>query len=120
MSKIGWMLAALVVLGVVVMWVRQRATSTVDAATAHRLVQQGATLLDVRSQQEFASGHAAGAMNVPVQELRNRIDEVPKDRPVVVYCQSGMRSAAATAVLRASGRDAHDVATLDRYTSAKP
>jgi rhodanese-related sulfurtransferase len=49
-------------------------------------------VIDVREPGEFASGHLAGAMNIPQAELATRIDEVPKDRPVVTICLSGARS----------------------------
>lgn len=61
-------------------------------------------VIDVRGSEEFASGHLLGAVNVPVQELEARLEELgPKDRPVAVYCRSGRRSAAATDLLRAAG-----------------
>ncbi len=56
-------------------------------------------LLDVRTRPEFASGHIPGAMNIPVQELSSRLNEVPQDQPVVVYCRSGNRSAQAAQIL---------------------
>lgn len=63
----------------------------------------GATVLDVRSAGEFASGHVDGARNLPVGELAGRLHEVPRDRAVIVYCQSGGRSARAAQVLKAAG-----------------
>lgn len=81
----------------------------VDSAEAHRLVEQGATLLDVRTEGEFAGGHLPGAVLVPVAELASRMSEVPRDRPVVVYCQSGGRSARAAEMLAAAGYDVHDL-----------
>lgn len=49
-------------------------------------------LLDVRSPGEFSGGHLPGAVNIPIDELRSRMDEVPCDRPIAVYCLSGYRS----------------------------
>lgn len=74
--------------------------------TARALVASGALLLDVRTQEEFAAGHLEGAINIPVQQLEERIDELPEGRPLVVYCQSGRRSAKAVELLRANGREA--------------
>ena len=67
-------------------------------------------LLDVRSAEEFATGHLLGAANIPHTELRGRLDEVPPGAAVRVYCASGFRSYLALRVLRQSGWD--DVASL--------
>ncbi len=56
-------------------------------------------LLDVRSPSEFASGHIEGAVNVPLEQLRSRLDEIPTDRSVVAYCKVGQRGYLATRVL---------------------
>ncbi len=61
-------------------------------------------LLDVRMPEEFAAGHLPGAINLPVDELRSRLDEVPSDRPVVTYCQVGQRGYLATRILLQAGR----------------
>ena len=75
-----------------------------DPDEAHRLVESGALLLDVRSPGEFQGGHIEGAVNIPVGELGARLAELPdKGRAVVVYCASGMRSAAAKKVLLGAG-----------------
>jgi glyoxylase-like metal-dependent hydrolase (beta-lactamase superfamily II)/rhodanese-related sulfurtransferase len=62
-------------------------------------------VLDVRSHGEFDGelGHIAGAQLIPLDELRIRASEVPTDKPVVVVCQTGKRSALATAILRKAG-----------------
>lgn len=72
---------------------------------ARALVQQGALLLDVRTPAEFASGHVPGAVNVPVQELEQKWAslKIPAERPVVVYCRSGARSARAKSMLEGWG-----------------
>jgi hydroxyacylglutathione hydrolase len=56
-------------------------------------------VLDVRTKGEFAKGHLEGAVNIPLNELPNRRDELPSDRQVVVHCQSGYRSAIAASVI---------------------
>ncbi len=64
----------------------------------------GATLIDVRTPGEFAEGHLAGAVNIPVDALQTRLNEVgAKDKPVVVYCRSGKRSARAKGLLKEAG-----------------
>lgn len=60
-------------------------------------------LLDVRTLGEFESGHISGALNIPVEELAQRIAEVPTDKTVVVYCRSGNRSAQALRILTRAG-----------------
>lgn len=73
---------------------------------AKRLVQEGATLVDVRTPEEFAAGHLPGAVNIPIQQLANRLDELgPKDSQLVVYCRSGARSTRAEQILRKAGYD---------------
>ncbi|MFQ5847333.1 MAG: rhodanese-like domain-containing protein [Candidatus Methylomirabilales bacterium] len=51
-----------------------------------------AVVLDVREPQEYAHGHVPGAVNIPQADLASRLDEVPRDWPVMIICQSGMRS----------------------------
>lgn len=57
-------------------------------------------LIDVRTPEEFASGHIAGAVNIPIDTLSGRLSEVPNDAPVVVYCRTGNRSAQAAQILK--------------------
>lgn len=60
-------------------------------------------LLDVRTAEEFAGGHVPRAVNIPIQALPQRLAEVPKDREVIVYCESGKRSARALDLLKEAG-----------------
>ncbi|MEO1496248.1 MAG: FAD-dependent oxidoreductase [Planctomycetota bacterium] len=60
-------------------------------------------VIDVRTPAEFDRGAINGAINVPVDELRGRLDDVPDDRPLVVYCQVGMRGYLAARILLQSG-----------------
>jgi len=76
----------------------------ISGRDARRLVESGATLLDVRTAAEFEAVHLEGARNIPVQELDRRMGELgSRDRPVLVYCRSGHRSARAAAMLREAG-----------------
>lgn len=80
-------------------------TAVSPAALAERLDRQDVPyLLDVRTAQEYADGHIAGAVNIPVQELEDRLSEVPVETPVVVYCHSGRRAGKAATLLRARGQ----------------
>lgn len=60
-------------------------------------------LLDVRTPGEFSGGHIEGAANINVDDLRNRLADVPTDQPIVVYCRSGNRSAQAARILADAG-----------------
>lgn len=74
------------------------------SAEAHRLVEAGARLVDVRASFEFANGHLPGAINVPLQHLDTRMGELePKNKEIVVYCQSGGRSQVAFEQLKSAG-----------------
>lgn len=63
----------------------------------------GHVLLDVRTPEEFASGHIHGAINISVESLASRLNEVPMGQPIVVYCRSGNRSAKAVEILANAG-----------------
>lgn len=73
------------------------------AALLPDLKSQGATLVDVRSAAEFAAGSAPGSLNIPLNELGGRLEEIPRTGPVVVCCASGTRSGMAAMVLRKNG-----------------
>jgi len=81
----------------------------IDAGEAVDALAAGAYVLDVREQHEWVEGHAPGVTSIPLSELTDRVAEVPTDRPVLVVCHSGMRSARATDALRGIGVDAHNV-----------
>jgi rhodanese-related sulfurtransferase len=66
-------------------------------------------LLDVRTSQEFATGHVPDAVNIPVDDLRSRLGELPHDREIAVYCQVGQRGYLATRILRQAGFPAVNV-----------
>jgi NADPH-dependent 2,4-dienoyl-CoA reductase/sulfur reductase-like enzyme/rhodanese-related sulfurtransferase len=63
----------------------------------------GAVLLDVRDRNEHRRGHIAGSILVPLNDLRDNLDKVPRDRPVVVHCAAGFRAHVATRILLQSG-----------------
>ncbi|MEB2300099.1 FAD-dependent oxidoreductase [Lysinibacillus xylanilyticus] len=67
------------------------------------LVENNAYFLDVRERNEFEAGHLIHAHNIPLSELRERLDEIPQDRPVYVHCRSGQRSYNAVMTLQNNG-----------------
>ncbi|SEH61731.1 Rhodanese-related sulfurtransferase [Halobacillus karajensis] len=62
-----------------------------------------AQLIDVREPKEFDGGHILGARNIPLSQMRNRLIEIRKDKPVYLYCQSGARSTRAAMMLHKQG-----------------
>lgn len=76
------------------------------------------TLLDTRTPVEYSMGHAEGFINIPVDEMRERIDELDKDKPVYIMCQSGLRSYIASRILIGNGFDAYNFTGGFRYYAA--
>ena len=77
----------------------------VTPAEAARLAAEGAAVIDVRGRSEWEAGHLPGVPNIPVGYLTERLAEITTDRPVILHCQGGARSAIAASVLRARGLD---------------
>ncbi|WP_149084267.1 MULTISPECIES: FAD-dependent oxidoreductase [Microbacterium] len=91
------------ILGYVAENTRSGTTPTVQWHELDDAVQAGAALIDVRSPAEYADGAIPGARNIPLDELRDRLDDLP-DGPLVVHCQVGLRGHIATRLLRQHGR----------------
>jgi NADPH-dependent 2,4-dienoyl-CoA reductase/sulfur reductase-like enzyme/peroxiredoxin family protein/rhodanese-related sulfurtransferase/TusA-related sulfurtransferase len=78
------------------------------------------TLLDVRTPVEAEMGSIPGSVNIPVDSLRGRISELPKDKPVYLYCQVGLRGYIAARILSQNGYDAYNLSGgYKTYTAAK-
>ena len=69
------------------------------------LVESGAYIIDVREEGEFANGHIIGAHNIPQSQIRQRLDEIPTDRPVYLHCRSSQRSYYCCCALKGRGFD---------------
>lgn len=80
-----------------------------DVPALAALDESARSLIDVRTPKEFAAGHIPGATNIPVDELRERLGEISRDREVIAYCQVGMRGYLATRVLKQSGFDVRNL-----------
>ena len=76
------------------------------------------TLLDARTPQEYAAGHIEGFRNIPVDELRQRLEEIAPGKPVYVICQSGLRSYIACRILAGHGYEAHNFSGGFRFYDA--
>ena len=86
---------------------------------ADKLPRDGSvTLLDTRTVGEFSRGHIEGFYNIPVDELRERINEIPEGKPVYVICQSGLRSYIACRILQGYGYDVYNFAGGFRFYDA--
>ena len=88
-------------------------------ADADKLPRDGSvTLLDTRTVEEFARGHIDGFTNIPVDELRERLDELDKSKPVYVICQSGLRSYIACRILSGNGFECYNFSGGFRFYDA--
>ena len=76
------------------------------------------TLLDVRTVKEYGNGHIEGFKNIPVDELRERLNEIEKDKPVYVICQSGLRSYIGTRILEGNGYKSYNFSGGFRFYNA--
>lgn len=102
------LVAVAVVSGVMILWplLRRSGAKDVSAGDATLLInRENALVLDVRAPGEFAAGHLPEAINIPADKLAERIGELEKykGRPLIVNCQTGMRSGSACGTLRKNG-----------------
>ena len=90
---------------------------------ADQILKEGNVLLDVRSEEEYQNGHAEGALNIPVDEIRARIGEIPSGQKVIVYCQVGLRGYIADRILSQHGFEVYNITggykTLKAQETAK-
>lgn len=67
------------------------------------MLKQGAQILDVRSKGEFAGGHIKGSINISLDTLSTNLSKLKRDKPIIICCASGMRSASAVGILQKHG-----------------
>ena len=90
-----------------------------DKKTVSIVNDNDAQLLDVRSQEEWDSGHAKPAVHIPLQEFSEKtLAKLRMDKPVYVYCQSGNRAGQATNYLKQIGYAAYNIGGLSDWQSA--
>jgi phage shock protein E len=118
-------LAAVAIVVVVVVVLARPNLSDIQRITPAQYQQQFASgsasymLIDVRTPEEFASGHISGAINISVETLPNRLSEVPRDKTIIVYCRSGNRSATASSILSQAGYNPiYDLGGILAWTAA--
>jgi hydroxyacylglutathione hydrolase len=85
----------------------EHALATIERVTPTEarvlLAMDAPTVLDVRFASEYAAGHLDGSLHIPLSSLPHRLDEVPRERPVLVHCQGGVRSPIAASLLTGMG-----------------
>ena len=110
MSVVLIAVIAIVVVGIV--WYSMNHGGTMNGAGAQRIspqeyqtnvAKQQHMLVDVRTAEEFQSGHIPGAVNIALQSLPERLATLPKAQPIVLYCRSGARSSNAAQMLKRAG-----------------
>jgi rhodanese-related sulfurtransferase len=106
--NLTWLWISLGILVVIVMGIlliRSKAEPSIEItpAQAYAKFQQGAFFLDVRSQEEWDQFHIAGSTLIPLDQLQNRLNELPNDQDLVVVCLSGHRSQSGVAILQQAG-----------------
>jgi rhodanese-related sulfurtransferase len=84
---------------------QQLGYKTISVSDASAMIQSSSNLLvvDVRTPQEYAQGHLKGAINIPLSDLPLRMSGLDRNRPILVYCRTGSRSAQASAILVKAG-----------------
>jgi rhodanese-related sulfurtransferase len=83
--------------------IEKKGVTNISWEEAIHLQKEGALFLDVRNPQELTEGYVAGALNIPLPELQQRLSELPMDKKLMVYCRSGHRSQTASNMLVANG-----------------
>jgi len=100
----GLGIAAIVIIVVLILLIPKITGNIhISVAQAYQKYQQGAFFLDVRSQEEWDQTHIANSTLIPLDELQNRLSELPNDRDIVVVCLSGHRSEEGVTILRNAG-----------------
>jgi rhodanese-related sulfurtransferase len=85
-----------------------------------QIIQNGAVILDVRTGEEFRAGHVKGAVNIPLQKLREQTSRLKKNKPIITCCRSGARSATAKSILQRYGFEVYNGGSwtsLRKYTN---
>jgi rhodanese-related sulfurtransferase len=89
----------------------------ISGTQAREMIEEkNAQLIDVRNPHEYSSGSAPGAVNMPVSMIPHLAHQLDADKPIIVYCLSGGRSAQAQMILNSMGfRDVHNVGSLQNF-----
>ncbi len=110
----------LIIIAALIIFFVVKKLGQISPQKARELKAAGAVVIDVRSSEEFAGGHVAGAINVPLDQLGEKIESVVPDhqQPILIYCLSGTRSALARRILLSRNyRDIHNLGSIYRARS---
>lgn len=102
----GWVglgVLLVAVMGILLISPKNTPTVEISPAQAYAKYQQGAFFLDVRSQDEWNQFHIAGSTLIPLDQLQNRLSELPNNKDIVVVCLSGHRSKSGVTILQQAG-----------------
>jgi rhodanese-related sulfurtransferase len=100
---VGLGVLVVVIAGILVFSPKSTPSVEISPAQAYAKYQQGAFFLDVRNQEEWNQFHVKGSTLIPLDELKSRLNEVPKDKDIVLVCLSGHRSQSGTTILQQAG-----------------
>ena len=100
---IGLGVLLVAVIGILLISPKNTPAEEISPTQAYAKYQQGVFFLDVRSQEEWNQFHIAGSTLIPLDQLQNRLSELPRDRDIVVVCLSGHRSKEGMTILRQAG-----------------
>ncbi len=115
----NWLILAIAAALLAGIFILKRA-SLLPAAKAQQLLQQGASIVDVRETTEFAAGHLPGAVNIPLGTLKSELPRrfPDKNQVLLLHCLSGMRSGIARRQLRSLGyQNAYNIGSYARAES---
>ncbi len=116
MDWLKWVIIA----AIVVLFLLLKRARLISVAEARQCLQQGAKVIDVRTEQEYRDNHIPGAVNLPLDSITETIAEhVPdKDKPVLLHCAGGVRSGMARSRLRKLGyKKAYNLGSYGRAAS---
>jgi len=118
-------IAAIAIVVVFAIWYFMNHGGVMNGANAQRITPQEYQtdistqqhmLIDVRTAEEFRSGHIPGAVNIALQTLPDRMSTLPKEQPIILYCRSGARSSSAAQILRQAGfTDVRNLGSIMRW-----
>jgi rhodanese-related sulfurtransferase len=100
---VGLGVVVLIVAGILLVLTQANQQVGIPPAQAYAKILQGAFVLDVRTQPEWDQFHIAGSILIPLEQLQNSLNELPKNRNIVVVCLTGVRSKSGAAILKQSG-----------------
>lgn len=83
----------------------------------HELLKNGAILIDVRTPKEYAQGNVSGSQNIPLDDIDGKLKKIKAlNKPIVLVCASGMRSARATSILKQNGLEAFNGGSWSKFS----